>query len=280
MAFAAIGLGLSALRHNTAYFALFAGIGWLGSMFAAACQTFRRHARTLRLLLHWSLAGFFFLYMMMGVGINFQLSQVLFDALTGVVSGALIQLVVARLVLPFFIGNGFCSTICWDGAVFELLPLRGSRRRESSWTRYLPYGVILVTVAGALALFAAGVNPALEGRETLRRNWVLVENGAILLVGVTLAPVFGGRVYCRILCPFRAVSRLLAGYAVVKIGPRAGARCLQCRKCADACPMEISVDQYVANGQRVRSRDCILCERCVAACPVGRLDVTLGLPWR
>jgi len=57
-------------------------------------------------------------------GCNFQFTQIVFGFLGGVTTAALIQFIIARIVFPFFIGNGFCSRACWDGAIFELFRIK------------------------------------------------------------------------------------------------------------------------------------------------------------
>jgi len=274
--FLAVGVVVSVLRHNAAYLALFALMGAAGAACSQAHRVLGRRVLLFRRALHWGLSLFFFIYLMMIVGVNFHLSQVFFDAMAWVVTGALIQLVVARVLLPFFFGNGFCSTCCWNGAVFDLLPRRG-RRRLPAWTRWLPYAVIPATLGIAFLFRLGGVDPV--EHLAVRRNWMLAENGVIFLVGIGLAPAFGGRLYCRAVCPLRAISRLFARYSAVKIGLKEGAACRRCGACEAACPFEVPVARYVGVGQRVIARDCTLCEKCVAACPDGSLALTLGRPW-
>jgi len=275
LVFAAVGVVVSVLRGSWAYFALFGMCGALGAVGMQAQYFFGRHLLTFRRTLHAALVLFFVVYLMIIVGVSFQFSQVFFDAAAGVVSGALIQLVVGRLVLPFVFGNGCCSTVCWNGIVFDRLPSRG-RRSLAPWTRYCPYVVIAATVVLVFLFRSHGIDTARDSG--LRRTWVLAENGGIFLVGLLLASVFGGRFYCRVLCPFHAVSRLFARYSITKIGLKRGASCTRCGACAAACPFEIPVPEYVASGRRVLSRECILCERCVAACPSGALELTVGHP--
>ncbi len=275
LVFAVVGVVVSVLRGSWAYFALFGMCGVLGAAGIQAHYIFGKHLLTFRRVLHWGLALFFVVYLMMIVRVSFQFSQFFFDVLTGVAGGALIQLVVARLVLPFLFGNGCCSAVCWNGVVFDLLPSRGHRSLPS-WTRFLPYGVIVATFALVLLLHGKSVNPSRD--DGLRRTWILAENGGIFLVGFLFAPFFGGRFYCRALCPFHAISRLFARYSVTKIGLKKGASCTRCGACAAACPFEIPIPEYVASGRRVLSRECILCERCVAACPTGALELTVGHP--
>jgi len=274
--FGAVGVVVSVLRQDWRYLALFGTLGLVGALGSQAHRILGQRLPSFRRGLHWALALFFFVYMMMIVGVNFHLSQLFFDAMTGIVGGALIQLVVARLVLPFLFSNGCCSTVCWNGVVFDLLPLRG-RRRLPAWTRYLPYGVIPATLAAVFLFRSNGINPSVD--DGLLRTWILAENGVIFLVGFGLLTSFGGRSYCRVVCPFHAISRLFARYSAVKIGLKAGAACSGCGACEAACPFEVPVRRYVAAGERVRSRDCILCEKCVARCPNGALQLTIGRPW-
>ena len=275
--FLAVGVVVSVLRADARYLALFGMLGAAGAVGSQAQRLFGLRLLAFRRMIHWALAAFFFGYMMMVVGLNFHLSQAFFDTMAGVAAAALIQLIVARVIVPFFFGNAFCSTVCWNGAVFDMLPHRG-RRALPAWALRVPYAVILATLALAVALHGSRLDPSTSA--PVRRWWVLGENGVILLVGIGLAPALGGRVYCRGLCPFHAVSRLFARWSIGKIGLKAADACTQCGACDAVCPFEVPVSSYVAAGQRVLSRECILCEKCVAACPNGVLGLTLGRPWQ
>jgi polyferredoxin len=68
--------------------------------------------------------------------------------------------------------------------------------------------------------------------------------------------------WCRYLCPYGALMGLLSMFSPVKIR-RDTAACIDCAKCAKACPSALPVDKLVT----IQSAECTACMSCVAACP-------------
>jgi glutamate synthase (NADPH/NADH) small chain len=86
-----------------------------------------------------------------------------------------------------------------------------------------------------------------------------------------LIPLTGNRFYCRYLCPYGATFGLLnhAGFYGVEM---ADDRCIDCRRCEQACDMGIPVwEQGKAHGRITGLEDCMGCARCVIACPTDAL---------
>jgi polyferredoxin len=86
-----------------------------------------------------------------------------------------------------------------------------------------------------------------------------------------VASVFVQNFWCRYLCPYGALMGLAALASPVRIRRRTNV-CIDCAKCARACPALLPVDRLTA----VRSAECMACLECVAACPAeGALELTL-----
>jgi ferredoxin-type protein NapH len=272
-----IGLVVAFIRKDIKYVALFEAIG----LFSAAIEYIVSKKPELRQLLRITLmcivGGGLFGFLSLYRGVNFQFPQIFFDASAGVITGALIQLIIARLVLPFFFGNAFCSRACWNGIVFEMtnsktpIPHRGKKRSEIVAWAYL---LCLVVTALTVSTFS---NPAED--EAIRKLWIIGENIWIVLIGIFLTTVWGSRAYCRMLCPFLTVSGLFSRYSIFKITPVKKEECYMCGICNKTCPMHVDIMNSVRNGVRINQRTCILCERCVDACPVDCLKMAPGIPW-
>ena len=239
---------------------------------------FPRRAQTLRLISRMFISTFLVSLALL-VGVNFQFSGICFDLLECLVTGALIQLVVARILIPFVIGNAFCSRVCWDGAVFELFenssskykcaPIRKYPFRYPSWILML----LIILATGTLLFlgFPNGLTPK------FRKLLFVIENTLILLLSFPLTRLLGKRAYCRIFCPLLSVSSLFSRFSLFKITPVNPSACISCGKCDDACPMSIPVSSRVRENKRISDADCMLCERCVSACPNDCIEVSLPL---
>ena len=271
------GTVVAAYRHKAAYLLLFCSMGagaagaeWLAVFFPGKRQLIRR-------LLHAMIGGGLFIGLSLIGRVNFQFVQITFDFMAGVVTGALIQFIFARVFLAFFIGSSFCSRACWSGAMFELLQNRVPASRQPAPRRRgiaLAFLLFLIALAAGISIF---VNPALD--DSLRRTFIIADNGIIILTGFVLTVFLGSRAWCRLLCPFITVSGLLARYSIFKITPVAAQRCTSCGSCNRACPMLIDVRAFVRSGKRLNHESCTVCERCVSACPEKCLLFAPGKPW-
>ena len=65
-----------------------------------------------RLSVQFIIGGFLLFWLSLFIGVNFQFPEIFFDISAGIVTGALIQMLVARVALPFLFGNAFCSRAC------------------------------------------------------------------------------------------------------------------------------------------------------------------------
>lgn len=111
-------------------------------------------------------------------------------------------------------------------------------------------------------------------------TWTVSLAGAFgLTLGLTyfgsffLIPLTGNRFYCRYLCPYGATFGLLnhAGFYGVDMDK---ARCIDCRRCEQACDMGIPVwEQGKAHGRITGLEDCMGCARCVVSCPTDALAI-------
>jgi glutamate synthase (NADPH/NADH) small chain len=110
--------------------------------------------------------------------------------------------------------------------------------------------------------------------------WTVTLVGAFgLTVGLTyfgsffLVPLTGNRFYCRYLCPYGATFGLLNHAGFYGLEMDAG-RCIDCRRCEQACDMGIPVwAQGRAHGRVTGLEDCMGCARCVVSCPTDALAI-------
>jgi polyferredoxin len=88
------------------------------------------------------------------------------------------------------------------------------------------------------------------------------QTGAIVIGVMILASIIIQNFWCRYLCPYGALMGLVSLASPVKIR-RDAETCIDCAKCAKACPSQLPVDRLV----QISSAECTACMSCVAVCP-------------
>jgi len=267
--FALIGL-IAWFFRDIRYFALFLGMGSMEFGVRTLVIKFPQHRQLFRLIVQTMVGGFLLFYLSIVIGVNFQYPQIIFDTAEGIVTGALIQTIVARVLLPFVLGNAFCSRACWTGLFFELTNTK-SCKKIFKRNNYIAWGYLIAVTIAAIILIRMLINPATD--ESLRRAFIIGENIYIVAVGFMLTFFLGSRAYCRLLCPFLTISGLIAPWSYFKVRTVKKDACISCSKCNNSCPMLIDVKEYAEKNMAINHRQCILCERCVSACPIEVIKV-------
>lgn len=254
------------------YFYLFSGIGFLDFGTRVLVLYAPKFRQIIRLCLQFTIGSFLLIWLGLVIGVNFQFPEIFFDAYSGVVTGALIQLFVARLIMPFFLGNAFCSRACWTGFFFEMTNTKKiDKRKIKPRSGIIAWGYLTLLIC--ISIFVAFLwDP---GNNVDVRKWAIIaENLFITSVGFTLTFFVGSRAYCRMLCPFITISGLISPLSLFKITPVNTQSCTRCKLCDKDCPMLIGVNSYVNTNKRINDPTCILCERCISACPHNVLKLT------
>jgi formate hydrogenlyase subunit 6/NADH:ubiquinone oxidoreductase subunit I len=139
------------------------------------------------------------------------------------------------LVFTLFFGRTFCAAVCPLGAIQELVSVRTVR--VPRWLDHslglLPYfylGAAVILAATGTAFIICRYDPFVAMFRLSGSAPMLLFGGSLLLVGV-----FVGRPYCRYLCPYGAILRVLSRFSKwhARITPD---QCINCRLCEDACP--------------------------------------------
>lgn len=187
-------------------------------------------------------------------------------------------LLIAFLTVTFLARKAFCSWLCpvgtisewlWQGGqeifgrTFDLprwldLPLRG--------LKYLLMGFF---VYAALGMSADSIKAFVESPYGLIADVKMMNffrrlgtTGALVIAVLIVSSVFVKNLWCRYLCPYGALLGLVALVSPTRIR-REPDLCIDCGKCATACPSLLPVDRLMT----VKSAECTGCLECVAACP-------------
>jgi polyferredoxin len=198
-------------------------------------------------------------------------------------------MLIAFLSVSLLYRKAFCSWMCPVGTISEWLWQTGRMlfRRSVAPPRWLDLTLrSLKYVLLSLFLYVVVAMPVPEIRAFLGGSYGLVadvkmlnffrhmgQGTAIFLVVLAGLSLVVKNPWCRYLCPYGALMGLAALVSPTRI-VRHAAACIDCAKCAKACPSGLPVDVLAS----VKSAECTACMSCVAVCPAdGALDVTFGL---
>ena len=197
-------------------------------------------------------------------------------------------LLLAFLCISFLFRKAFCSWLCPIGTLSETLWRAGRKLfgRNFGLPRWLDIPMrglkylLLAFFIWAITSMSAG---AIEGfmqspygliADVKMLNFFrhLGETAAIVLAALIIASLFIQNFWCRYLCPYGALLGLVSVLSPTRIRRDASA-CIDCGKCALACPSSLPVDKLLS----VRSAECTGCMECVAVCP-AQDALWAGLP--
>ncbi len=197
-------------------------------------------------------------------------------------------LLIAFLSISFFFRKAFCSWLCPVGTISEYLWRAGQRLfgRNFQLPRWLDIGLrglkylllgffawaVTSMAVDELAAFMNSPYGVIADVKMLNFFRHIGETGAIVLGVLTIASLFIQNFWCRYLCPYGALLGITALISPTRIR-RNPESCIDCAKCAQACPSALPVDKLVT----IRSAECTGCLECVAVCP-ARDTLSLSLP--
>ena len=197
-------------------------------------------------------------------------------------------LLIAFLAMSFLFRKAFCSWLCPVGTISEYLWRAGQKvfRRNfflPRWLdiplrglKYLLLGFFVWAVtsmaADALAAFMSSPYGVIADVKMLNFFRHLGQAGAITLFVLAVASLLIQNFWCRYLCPYGALLGITSLFSPARIR-RNVETCIDCAKCAKACPSALPVDRLVT----IQSAECTGCLECVAACP-AKDTLSLSLP--
>lgn len=210
--------------------------------------------------------------------------------LTGQVSSmhpAAMFLLITFVSMAFLFRKAFCSWLCPIGTLSEYLWQAGRKVFHRNFhlarwldvplrgLKYLLLGFFVWAVAGmsaeAIAAFMRSPYGMIADVKMLNFFRYIGETGLIVLATLVLASVFVQNFWCRYLCPYGALLGLASLFSPLRIR-RERSACIDCAKCAKACPSALPVDKLLS----IKSAECTGCLECVAACPAkGALELVL-----
>lgn len=188
-------------------------------------------------------------------------------------------LLVAFLAISVLFRKAFCSWLCPIGTISEWLWQGGRElfRRTFALPRWLDIPLrSLKYILLALFLWVVVTMPVPELHAFLTSPYGLVADVKMLdffrdagrltiqvSAVLVILSVVTKNFWCRYLCPYGALMGLASLASPMRI-TRDPISCIDCGKCAKACPSQIPVDVL----RTVRTPECNGCLTCVSVCPV------------
>jgi polyferredoxin len=187
-------------------------------------------------------------------------------------------LFIAFMLMSLLLKKAFCSWLCPVGTLSEHLWKLGRRvfgrnLHPRKWLdiplrglKYLLLG-FFVFVIGAMSAeaihdFMSTPYGLVADVKMLNFFRDIGQTAAIVIGLLVLLSMLIQNFWCRYLCPYGALLGITSLLSPVKIRCDVEV-CIDCGKCARACPSRLAVDQLVI----IRSVECTACMACVAACP-------------
>lgn len=139
------------------------------------------------------------------------------------------------LLFALFFGRVFCAAVCPLGAAQDLVLLRPVNipawlENSLGLVPFFYVGVAVLYAATGSRFLICEADPFISFFRLGGAVWLVVFGVLVLLIATVV-----GRPYCRFLCPYAVLLRLLAPFAKWQAVLNHG-ECAQCHLCADACP--------------------------------------------
>lgn len=211
-------------------------------------------------------------------------------AAEGVISGSFIVFA-SMFTVSLFLGRAFCGWACPGAGEQELCAKISDKRFPGGKRDQIKYFIWAPWLTAIMFMFlrAEGIKSVNFLFHT-RYGISIQDVGSVVLfviiagIVAALALLMGRRGFCHTLCwmaPFMVLGRKIRN--IVRLPALAlkaeKDRCVDCGRCAKACPMSLEVNQLVRHGSMENS-ECILCGTCADVCPEKVIRFSFGRPDR
>ncbi len=187
-------------------------------------------------------------------------------------------LLIAFLAISVIFRKAFCGWLCPIGTISEYIWKAGEKILGTNFRiwkgldiplrglKYLLLGFFLYAV---LTMSVTDISAFLKSpygviADVKMLNFFRFLGGtglAVITILVALSFLYQN-FWCRYLCPYGALMGFASLLSPLRI-TRNEQTCIDCAKCAKACPSSLPVDKLI----QIRSAECIACLECVAVCP-------------
>ncbi len=182
----------------------------------------------------------------------------------------IIHTLIAKVILPPWVKRAYCSYACWYLIPFEIMghffPKKNLPGKNLRFVKYIVFVIWLGAVLW-LSTQPFKVKPV----SLSSYHWTLIEEGAIVFLGMALVPLLGFRWFCRFACPFAVIMKPFSRFTKLKIRVD-HPKCIFCNKCEETCPMGVPLTKFIRQGKHITDTECVFCQSCVHICPTKALS--------
>lgn len=201
---------------------------------------------------------------------------------------------VAGIMMLFgvLVGRLICGFLCPFGWFQDLLHKIPSKKLSTSKLKILTYlkyvimvgvvwlmGVIFAGKYGISSpyfckyicpqgILGAGIPLAITNPSIRNILGSLFSFKFAILVAITVLSVFFYRPFCKWICPLGAFYGLFNKVSIYRYGVDYS-KCINCKKCAKACDMDVDMSK------QQDSAECIRCGKCVDVCPTKAIYTSI-----
>jgi polyferredoxin len=203
---------------------------------------------------------------------------------------AAMVLLATFLLISLLLRRSFCSWICPIGTFSEWLWKLGRGTFRKNWAlprwldltlRPLKYLLLAFFVFIGAGMSTEAIDDFMHTPYGILADVKMLDffrgltlTSALVIAFLIVASVFVQNFWCRYLCPYGALTGLVALLSPVKVR-RNTISCIDCGKCTRACPSQLPVARLI----QIRSAECTGCMECVASCPIESA-LSLQIPKR
>lgn len=189
-------------------------------------------------------------------------------------------LLISFLAMSWLFRKSFCGWLCPVGTASEYLWRIGRRifgrncrlpRAVDIGLRSLKYLLLGLFLYAVLAMPVNAIRAFLEGPYGIVDDVKMLNffrflglTGGSVVVLLVIASMAVQNFWCRYLCPYGALMGFASMASPLRIR-RNPDLCIDCAKCARACPSALPVDRLIT----IQSAECTGCLQCVADCPAA-----------
>jgi polyferredoxin len=189
-------------------------------------------------------------------------------------------LLIAFLAMSWIFRKSFCGWLCPVGTISEYLWRLGRRLFQRNFRlprgadialrslKYILLGLFLYAVISmsvpAILAFLQGPYGIVDDVKMLNFFRFLGLTGGIVMALLVAGSMLVQNFWCRYFCPYGALMGFAAMASPLRIR-RDTDLCIDCGKCAKACPSALPVDRLIT----IQSAECTGCLQCVADCPAA-----------